>query len=50
MVRSLPIDGLISIAAFDEVRVPVTGQVRKLARSCGSVKVYYSRPAPPVSV
>ena len=48
MVRSLPIGGLISIAAFDEVRVPVTGPVRSLARSCGSVKVYYSRPAPPV--
>jgi hypothetical protein len=30
-------------------RVPVTGTVRELARSCGSVKVYYSRPAPPVS-
>jgi hypothetical protein len=49
MVRSLPIGGLISIAAFDEARVPVTGTVRKLARFCGSVKVYYSRPAPPVS-
>jgi hypothetical protein len=44
MVRSLPIGGLISIAAFDEVRVPVTGPVRDLARSCGSVKVYFSRP------
>jgi hypothetical protein len=50
MVRSLPIGGLISIAPFDEVRVPVTGPVRNLARSCGSVKVYYSRPAPPVNV
>lgn len=48
MVRSLPIGGLISIAPFDEVRVPVTGPVRNLARSCGSVKVYYSRQEPPV--
>ncbi|MCO6008923.1 hypothetical protein NE236_28510 [Actinoallomurus purpureus] len=49
MVRSLPIGGLISIAPFGEVRLPVTGPVRSLARSCGSVKVYYSRPAPPVN-
>ncbi|MDN3359006.1 hypothetical protein [Actinomadura sp. DC4] len=48
MLRSLPIGGLVSIAAFDEIRVPVTGPVRSLARGCGSVKVYYSRPAPPV--
>lgn len=50
MVRSLPIGGLISIAAFDEVRVPVTGPVRNLARSCGSVKVYFSRPDPGLNV
>ncbi|WP_433183566.1 hypothetical protein [Actinoallomurus sp. CA-150999] len=50
MVRSLPIGGLISIAPLGDVRVPVTGPVRQLARSCGSVKVYYSRPAPPVNM
>lgn len=48
MVRSLPIGGLVSIDPLDEVNVPVTGTVRRLARSCGSVKVYYSRPVPPV--
>lgn len=50
MVRSLPIGGLVSIAPFEEVRVPVTEPVRGLARSCGSVKVYFSRPGTPVSV
>ncbi|WP_344259946.1 hypothetical protein [Actinomadura napierensis] len=50
MVRSLPIGGLISIGPFDEARVPVAEPVRSLARDCGSVMVYYSRPDPPASV
>jgi hypothetical protein len=44
MLASLPIGGLVSIAPHGEVRVAVTGPVRKAARGCGSVKVYYSRP------
>jgi hypothetical protein len=44
MLASLPIGGLVSIAPHGEARVAVTGPVRKAARDCGSVKVYYSRP------
>ncbi|KAB2389937.1 hypothetical protein [Actinomadura montaniterrae] len=50
MVRSLPIGGLISMAPYAKIRVPVTEPVRSLARSCGSVKVYYSRSTDLVNV
>ncbi|MWA04952.1 hypothetical protein F8568_032225 [Actinomadura sp. LD22] len=50
MVRSLPIGDLVSIAPYDEARVPVTGTVRHLAQDCGSVKAYYSSPDTPSTV
>ncbi|MEV5825858.1 hypothetical protein AB0L25_09800 [Spirillospora sp. NPDC052242] len=50
MVRSLPIGGLVSIAPFEKVRVPVTEPIRSLARDCTTIKVYFSRPGTPVSV